>query len=97
LVSGRANSRDVSAIRALAARESRSQERTASLSHLILCDDMMVVIESTNRRLTELADLALRTMMWRLARARSPRLVEAVRARDEIRWNEGALTTAAAS
>jgi hypothetical protein len=57
---GRADSRDVSAIRALAARESRYEERTASLSHLIMRDDLTVVLDSANRRLTELAHEALR-------------------------------------
>jgi hypothetical protein len=60
-VSGRADSRDVSAIRVLAARESRRGERTTSLSHRILRDDMRVVLDSANRRLTELAHEALRT------------------------------------
>jgi len=63
-LSGRAESRDVSAIRALAARESRHEERTASLSHRIMRDDMTVVLDSANRRLTELAHEALRTKMW---------------------------------
>ena len=63
-MSGRADSRDVSAIRALAARESRHEERTASLSHHIMRDDMTVVLVSANRRLTELANPALRLTMW---------------------------------
>jgi hypothetical protein len=46
----------------LAARESRHEERTASRSHLIMRDDMTVVFESANRRLTELAVVALRTV-----------------------------------
>jgi hypothetical protein len=66
-VSGRADSRDVSAIRALAARESRYEERTASLSHRIMRDAMIGVLKSANRRLTELAHQALRTKMWRSA------------------------------
>jgi len=60
--SGRANSRGVSAIRVLAAGESRHEERTASPSHLIMRDDRTVVFESANRRLTELAVMALRTL-----------------------------------
>ena len=68
-MSGRAESWNVSAIGVLAARESRHKERTASLSHRITRDDMTVVLDSANRRLTELADPALRTTMWRSARA----------------------------
>ena len=54
-MSGAPDSRDVSAVAVLAARESRRKERTASLSHLITRDDMTVVFMSANRRLTECA------------------------------------------
>lgn len=54
-MSGRAESRDVSAIRVVAAPESRREESTASLSHRIMRDDHRVIITSANRRLTELA------------------------------------------
>jgi hypothetical protein len=57
-VTGNPDSRDVSAVRVLAARESRREERTTSLSHLIPRDDMTVVFTSANRRLPEFADTA---------------------------------------
>ena len=60
--SGRADSRDVSAIRALAARESRHEERTASLLASHHARRLTVVCDSANRRLTELAVPALRTL-----------------------------------
>jgi hypothetical protein len=55
-MSGNPDSRDVRAIRVLAARESRHEECTTSLPHLIMRDDMTVVLNSANRRLTEFAD-----------------------------------------
>lgn len=61
-MSGSPDSRDVSAIGVLAARESRHEERTTSLSHLIMRDDLIVVFNSANRRLTELAEQALRVL-----------------------------------
>ena len=67
-MSGAPDSRDVSAVAVLAARESRRKERTASLSHLITRDDMTVVFISANRRLTECAD-ALRTLDVAVGRA----------------------------
>ena len=57
-MSGNPHSRDVSAVRVLAAHESRHEERTASLSHLITRDDMTVVFTSANRRLMEFAPAA---------------------------------------
>ena len=71
-MSGRADSRGVSAIGVLAACESRHKERTTLHPHLIMRDDLTVVFHSANRRLTELALVALRTKMWRSAR-RTPR------------------------
>ena len=67
-MSGRADSRGVSAIRVLAACESRREERTTLHPHVIMRDDLTVVLESANRRLTELALAALRTNMWLTAR-----------------------------
>ena len=61
-MSGSPDSRDVSAIRVLAARESRHEECTTSLPHLIMRDDMTVVLNSANRRLTELANPTLRVL-----------------------------------
>ena len=63
-MSGRADSRGVSAIRVLAACESRREERTTLHPHVIMRDDLTVVLASANGRLTELAPEALRTNMW---------------------------------
>src|SRR3989442_15931626 len=60
VVSGSPDSRDVSAIRVLAARESRHEECTTSLPHLIMGDDMTVVLSSAKRRLPDVANRALR-------------------------------------
>ena len=55
------DARRASAIRVLAAPESRREERTTSLSHLILRHALTGVSTSANRRLTEFATSATRT------------------------------------